>query len=67
MGSLARSSAVRLHGMGVNNQNWSSGGMTAEVSGLVSGVSIGVRRGVASGVEEWLLSEEEESILSARS
>ena len=39
----------------------------AEVSGLVSGVSMGVRRGVASGVVEWLLTEEEESILSVKS
>ena len=39
----------------------------AEVSGLVSGVSIGVRRGVASGVRDWLLTEEEESILSVMS
>ena len=36
----------------------------AEVSGLVSGVSMGVRRGVASEVRDWLLTEEEESLLS---
>ena len=52
MGLLALSPAVRLHGIGSNDQDMSMGGTVAEVSGLVSGVSAGVMKGVAGGVGE---------------
>ena len=48
-GSLARSSFVRLHGIGGNNQEESLGGWNIDVSGLVAGVEIGVTSAVLGG------------------
>ena len=54
-GSPARSSFVRLHGIGGNIQEESLGGMSIEVSGLVAGVGIGVVSIVPGGVGELLV------------